>query len=177
MGETSSPSFSADEFTPENLSITVTSPNGGESWEIGTTHDITWNSSHSSLNVKIELYQGDTTYAYQTISSSQTNDGSYSWTIPSTYNEGSDYKVRISYVSDENENDESDGDFTLNAATQTGNYSLSFDVDSDAGWGSAQDRIVVPGTNVPNPTAFTMSSWVFPETKPSPYNNRNLSIM
>ena len=113
VGETSSPSFSADEFTPENLSITVTSPNGGESWEIGTTHDITWNSSHSGLNVKIELYQGGS--AYQTLSSSQTNDGSYSWSIPSTYNEGSDYKVRISYVSDENENDESDGNFTLAA--------------------------------------------------------------
>ena len=113
VGETSSPSFSADEFTPENLSITVTSPNGGESWEIGTTHNITWNSSHSSLNVKIELYQGGS--AYQTISSSESNDGSYSWAIPSTYNESSDYKVRISYVSDENENDESNGNFTLAA--------------------------------------------------------------
>ena len=66
VGETSSPSFSAGGFTPENVSITVTSPNGGETWQSGTTHDITWNSSHSGLNIKIELYQGGS--AYQTIS-------------------------------------------------------------------------------------------------------------
>ena len=111
VGETSSPSFSAGGFTPENVSITVTSPNGGETWQSGTTHDITWNSSHSDLNIKIELYQGGS--AYQTISSSQTNDGSYSWTIPSTYNEGSNYKVRISSVSDATVYDESDVVFTI----------------------------------------------------------------
>ena len=110
-GETSSPSFSAGGFTPENVSITVTSPSGGETWQSGTTHDITWNSSHSDLNIKIELYQGGS--VYQTISSSQTNDGSYSWAIPSSYVAGTDYKVRISFVSDANVYDESDGNFTL----------------------------------------------------------------
>ena len=113
VGETSSPSFPAEDFTPENVSITVTSPNGGETWELGTTHDITWNSSHSGLNIKIELYRGG--YAYQTISSSQTNDGSYSWTIPSSYNSRTDYKVRISSVADATVYDESDGNFTLAA--------------------------------------------------------------
>jgi len=174
-GETSSPSFPAEDFTPENVSITVTSPNGGEAWELGSTNEITWTSSYVSGDVKIELYQNGS--AYQIIEGSTDNDGSYSWTIPETHDEGTDYKINISSVSDATVYDESDANFTLSAATQAGNYSLSFDVDSDAGWGSAQDRIVVSDPNVPNPTAFTMSSWVFPETKPSPYNNRNLSIM
>ena len=116
VGETSSPSFPAEDFTPENVSITVTSPNGGETWQLGTTHDITWNSSHSGLNVKIELYKSVS--SYQTISSSQTNDGSYSWAIPSSYDEADNYKIRISYVSDENEYDESDDNFSLSADSQ-----------------------------------------------------------
>ena len=116
-GETSSPSFPAEDFTLENLSITVTSPNGGETWQLGTTHDITWSSSHSGLNVKIELYKSGT--SYQTISSSETNDGSYSWTIPSGYDESDNYEIRISYVSDTTVYNLSDGNFTLSPTTQS----------------------------------------------------------
>ena len=45
-GETSTPTFPADDFQAENVEITLTSPNGGESWDLGTTHDITWTISH-----------------------------------------------------------------------------------------------------------------------------------
>lgn len=35
--------------------ITVTSPNGGENWEVGNNHSITWDYSNPTGNVKIEL--------------------------------------------------------------------------------------------------------------------------
>ena len=95
----------------DNREIIVTSPNGGEEWTIGSTQEITWSSTDVSGNVKIEFYQGGS--AYQTISSSETNNGSYSWTIPSSYDAGTDYKVRISDVSDASVYDESDNNFTL----------------------------------------------------------------
>ncbi|HHE38928.1 MAG TPA: hypothetical protein ENL20_10205, partial [Candidatus Cloacimonetes bacterium] len=62
--------------------ITVTSPNGGEDWELDSTHNITWTSSNTSGNVKIELY--DNGSFYNTIISSTTDDGTYSWNIPDT---------------------------------------------------------------------------------------------
>ncbi len=47
----------------EVSSITVTSPNGGETWVHGSTHDITWTSSvDAGSNVKIELMKGATVY-------------------------------------------------------------------------------------------------------------------
>ena len=45
--------------------ITVTSPNGGESWEVGSVHNITWTSAGAVGNVMIDY---------------STNNGS-TWTI------------------------------------------------------------------------------------------------
>ncbi|HIC44118.1 MAG TPA: hypothetical protein EYO73_07450 [Sulfurimonas sp.] len=65
-GKTASPTFPAEDFTPQNVVISISSPNGGEEWELGSTHNISWSSSHSSINVKIELYKSGS--SYQTIS-------------------------------------------------------------------------------------------------------------
>ena len=149
--------------------LTVTSPNGGEEWELGSSQTIAWGSSglarlssggssiakdkkkkklnikkgsvsqsltkqsgknsplgrtktskdtkkvsllasfSRSSNVKIELYSNGSLYGV--ISNSTDNNGSYSWTIPFTYDEGSNYKVRISDAADSDIYDESDGYF------------------------------------------------------------------
>lgn len=74
--------------------ITLTYPNGGESWQHGITNIIKWSYSGSPGSyVKIELLKGTT--VNRVISSSTPNDGSYSWIIPSTQTLGSDYKIRI----------------------------------------------------------------------------------
>jgi hypothetical protein len=75
--------------------ITVTSPNGGESWAHGTTHTITWTSTGSpGANVKIELLKAGASVG--TAVASTPNDGSFSWTISSTRPAGTDYKIRVS---------------------------------------------------------------------------------
>jgi hypothetical protein len=65
--------------------LRVTSPNGGEVWEAGTTHPITWTSSGSIANVKIEY---STTSPWdgqlvdpQTVVASTPNTGSYPWVV------------------------------------------------------------------------------------------------
>ncbi len=93
--------------------ITVTSPNGGEDWELDTTHNITWTSSNTSGNVKIELY--DNGSFYNTIISSTTDDGTYSWNIPDTYAAGTQYTIKIEDVTDPATYDFSDADFTLSS--------------------------------------------------------------
>ena len=60
--------------------VTVLSPNGGESWQAGTTKEITWSDTSLSRDVKIELSR-DGGANYSTIVSSTPNDGSYSWDI------------------------------------------------------------------------------------------------
>jgi len=63
--------------------IGVTSPNGGETWPVGTTRSITWGTTGTVGNVKVEYSTngGDT---WTTIVSSTSNTGSYPWTVPST---------------------------------------------------------------------------------------------
>jgi|GEM_PF-1429530 len=72
--------------------IIVTSPNGSENWEVGSVHNITWTSTSSVGNVKIE-YSIDNGSVWRTLVTSTANDGSYSWTIPNT--PSSDCLVRV----------------------------------------------------------------------------------
>ncbi|MCX6583459.1 MAG: carboxypeptidase regulatory-like domain-containing protein [Candidatus Aminicenantes bacterium] len=89
--------------------ITVTSPNGGETWLIGSTHDITWTSSGTVGNVKIE-YSGDSGVNWTEITASTENDGIYSWTAPGI--SSTNCLVRISETGG-NPSDISDGVFTI----------------------------------------------------------------
>ena len=63
--------------------ITVTSPTSSDSWEAGSMQTITWGSTGSVTNVGIELYHSGS--YYDTITSSTADDGSYSWTLDSSY--------------------------------------------------------------------------------------------
>ena len=63
--------------------FTLTSPNGGELWQQGTVHNITWNSvSTPGSNVKLE-YTTDGGNTWTTIVESTPDNGSYAWTVPS----------------------------------------------------------------------------------------------
>ncbi len=63
--------------------ITVISPNGGESWTVGSNHDITWTSTGtvSSLNIDYSTTSGS---SWTSVATGTANDGSYAWTIPDT---------------------------------------------------------------------------------------------
>jgi hypothetical protein len=93
--------------------LTVTSPDGGQSWVRGTTHTITWTSTGSpGAYVKIELLKGG--IVNRIIASSTANDGSYSWTISSTQTVGTDYKIRITSTSYSSIMDSSNSNFAIN---------------------------------------------------------------
>ena len=78
-------------------SITVTSPDSSSSWETGTTHLLTWTSTGSISDVKIELFKDDV-FELEIISSTP-NDGDFSWTIPSGLDSSTQYQVKITDVS------------------------------------------------------------------------------
>lgn len=72
--------------------IQVISPNGGESWAMGTEYEIKWQDNLAE-DVKIELFRASTLEL--AISDTTDSDGSYMWTIPNTLPTGSNYKLKI----------------------------------------------------------------------------------
>jgi len=74
-------------------SLTVTSPNGSETWQVGTTHDIAWNQTGLSGNVTVDLYKGLTLSG--TLGAASASAGKLTWAVPANQAVGSDYKARI----------------------------------------------------------------------------------
>ena len=95
-----------------STSVTVTSPNGGESWSSGSTRAITWTSS-GLANVKIEYTLNGTSWTVAA-SSVAASAGTFSWTVPTTSTTTA--RVRVSDAAGSGVTDTSDGAFTI---TQT----------------------------------------------------------
>jgi hypothetical protein len=99
-----------------NSSITVTSPNGGETWTIGAPQTIRWTSNNVG-NVNIDMINKSTSSYLNRIAANIKNTGSYSWTLPDgqiglDYPEANDYVIRISSVN-LNASDESGNTFSI----------------------------------------------------------------
>jgi hypothetical protein len=77
--------------------IIVSSPNGGESWVVNTSQNITWTSTGTIANVKIE-YSTNNGTAWTPVTASTPNDGSHPWTVP--YASSTQCLVRVSDASD-----------------------------------------------------------------------------
>jgi hypothetical protein len=90
--------------------ITVTSPDGGETWYKGTQYNITWTSVSVTGRVKITLR--DASSEVLVISNNTANDGTDPWTIPSTLTDGN-YRVRVESRNDSNIYDDSDSTFAI----------------------------------------------------------------
>ncbi len=98
------------------ITITVVSPNGGESWKRNSTHAITWNyTGNPGSYVKIELLKGGVLNRVITDSTSigSGGSGSYAWRIPANQTQGSDYKIRVTSTSNGSYTDTSDNNFSI----------------------------------------------------------------
>jgi uncharacterized delta-60 repeat protein len=127
------------------IMITVTSPNGGETWAAGSTHEITWTSSGAVGDVDIDC-SIDGGSNWTAIVSGTVNDGSHGWTIPNSPSSACLVRVR---ETDGSPGDQSDAVFTIvyvappevvsvapgiNAsnAARAANITVTFDQDMDA---------------------------------------------
>jgi hypothetical protein len=99
---------------PTPASITVTSPDGGETWTAGASKTIQWSTSGSVGNVKIR-YSVNNGSSWSTVTSSTSNDGSYTWTVAN--NVSTQCRVKISEASDGDPTDASNAVFTIQAAS------------------------------------------------------------
>ncbi|GAB1443680.1 hypothetical protein MASR2M39_25220 [Ignavibacteriales bacterium] len=129
--------------------IIVTSPNGGENWAVGSSHNVTW-SQTGVANVELEYSGNGGANWYQITASTSASTGSYSWTIPNTVS--SNCKVRITDVNNNSITDQSDNLFSISQQS-TGNYSLYFDGINDEVGNMIEDKLRGNAT-------FTLELWV-----------------
>jgi len=92
--------------------IIVSSPNGGEAWEQGSTHTIQWISMNFTDNVKIALDAINSDDRELLIASTE-NDGEWEWTIPTDQVVGDNYVITISDAADDDPSDSSDNPFSI----------------------------------------------------------------
>ncbi len=118
----------------ETESIIITNPTSSSSWKMGTIHSITWTSTGDINRVDIDLYKDDTFIEF--IASYTSNDGSYSWNIPTDLEFGSNYQIKIYKYMDEPVKD----------------FSAYFEINVDEGSGTGSESITVT-----SPTSS--SSW------------------
>src|SRR5207245_2297334 len=93
-------------------SLTVTAPNGGEKWGVGTAQTITWTKTGSIANVKLE-YSRNGTFSDAVVIAASTPAAtlSYAWTVPDALS--TTVKVRITDAGDTTVTDASDATFTI----------------------------------------------------------------
>ena len=137
--------FTNTERDSSNASFTIvipplalTAPNGGESWNVGTSHNITWN---TSTNAQTLAYTTNNGTAWITIASS-TSPGiptPYAWTIPST--PSTQCRVRVILL--DARRDSSDNVFTIPPpivlTSPNGGESLSAGSTTPIAWTAAHD--------------------------------------
>jgi len=76
--------------------LTLTSPNGGESWKPGSNHDITWSfAGNPGSQVRIILLDGAITKLILS-RAAPLNSGSFPWQVPVDLAKGNNYRIRIS---------------------------------------------------------------------------------
>jgi photosystem II stability/assembly factor-like uncharacterized protein len=126
----------------------ISSPNGGETWKVGSTHAITWSSFVSNVTLEYSTNNGS---SWSTIVSSiPATPGSYDWLVPNTLT--TQTLVRITNAADNSLLDVSDAVFTISqtflsqvSGTNKHLNDVSF-VSTTTGW-AVGDKVIIHTTN------------------------------
>src|SRR6185436_13069851 len=112
-------SVSVDRSTP---SVTVTSPNGGESWVVGSSHAITWTATDAegiaANGITLE-YSANNGSSWLPVASGLANSGSFSWTVPNTPSLTALVRATAADLHANTATDASDAVFTIQGASST----------------------------------------------------------
>ncbi len=96
-------------FTIVTAGLTVVQPNGGDTLYAGSTFDVTWSSTGSVSDIKIEMSINGA--AWELITAATPNDGSYLWEVPAL--NFTQVLLKISEADDGTPADVSDAVFTI----------------------------------------------------------------
>ncbi|MHA1287493.1 MAG: BspA family leucine-rich repeat surface protein [Candidatus Thorarchaeota archaeon] len=100
--------------------VTVNDPDGGETWQVGTTHNITWTADDNIGVNHIALhYSTNGGSSWSIIDSNDPNDGSYPWTVPNNPTTSARVKVTAYDAAGNNSYDISNSNFTITTSPDT----------------------------------------------------------
>jgi hypothetical protein len=105
-----------DSTPPSITASTLTSPNGGENWKVGTQETITWDKDTiTETNLKgINLYYStDGGATWTAIATNEANGGTYTWTVPGAISTNCKVKIEAEDMAGNKVSDVSDGTFTI----------------------------------------------------------------
>ena len=131
------------------VKMSVKTPNGGESWQIGSTQNITWVAKSLSGNLRIVLFKNGVKVG-NIVNSIDPALGTYSWTVGSyvggTATAGTGYQVQVREIGTD-AGDRSDTSFTLTdpAGVVTFTYSLDAGQIDSLPAGADHVRVVFDG--------------------------------
>lgn len=113
--------------------LTVTSPNGGEYWQLGKTHNITWGAHGLSADLRINIFKGGTSVGV-IASNIDPDDGTYAWIVgqhsTGTVSADTGYTIKLREIG-ETTVDFSDASFTIcSLAVTAPNGSESWQINS-----------------------------------------------
>jgi hypothetical protein len=99
----------------EPPTVEVLDPNGGENWDIGSSHDVLWSASDNLGVTKIVslYYSTDEGSSWIPIDENEFNDGVYPWIIPNTSSNQCRVRVKAYDEAGNVGEDVSDGNFTI----------------------------------------------------------------
>jgi len=99
-------------------SVTVNSPNGGESWAGGTTHSIIWTATDDTSISAVDIYYRDGAFAPWTlIARNLANSGAFAWAVHNTPTPASRVRVVARDPFGNPGEDTSNGNFTITPET------------------------------------------------------------
>ena len=98
------------------VSLTIQTPNGGETWEYGSIQVISWTGSNIPMLCHLYLLKNDQVLGLISDTGNDPNGGSWNWNVGNylggSYSSGGGYKVRIE-TPDGQYRDTSDNPFTI----------------------------------------------------------------
>ncbi len=99
-----------------NPGVTVSAPNGGESWFVGQPYNILWSSTGISGNVDVALNRNYPGGAWEAVVSNTANDGVHLWTVTGN-NTTANARIRVVSTIQPTIGDTSNANFTLQIPT------------------------------------------------------------
>jgi hypothetical protein len=128
--------------------VTVTSPNGGESWAAGSVHNITWTATDNVAVTSVDiLYSTDGGVTFTSIASGIANTGTYAWTVPNTPTTNGFVKVVAHDGSGNVGQDVSNAAFTISAPVGNPNdiyvWDMTWNVTQRGSWITASVTLFV----------------------------------
>ncbi len=118
--------------------VTLQSPNGGETWYAGATHTINWSSDNLSEAVRIQLMRDYPNGFWETLAADVPNSGAYTWSVTGPATPAA--RIRVSGMTQMTAGDSSDANFSIGAVSliaPNGGDTLLVDVPTTILWSTA----------------------------------------